>query len=104
MELGNGKKKLMVTAGGTDALTNILDLDTLEWKTGLDLPNAAIHAASVPYKNTFLVVGGNDGGFLDTIYEFHPETEVWITRSETLMTARHAHTAFLVPDSAVNCS
>ena len=96
--------------GGKDGAkldsTEILDLETLEWTQGPDLPESISYTASVPLKYTFLVVGGRkaDNSKSNSIFEFDFEGMRWITRSETLVNARDSLTAFLVPDNAVNCS
>ena len=94
------------SANGVLQSTEILDLDTMQWSAGPNLPGPRYDAASVPYKNTFLVVGGKDGGHAvqDTIFEFDPETGDWITRIEQMTLKRSLFAAFMVPDYAVNCN
>ena len=62
-------------------------------------------ARSVPFGNTFLIVGGRNltaasrGGpreFLDTIHRFDLETEDWTLLPTRLNTAGHGMTAFSV--------
>ena len=112
VQLSNGRKKLIVTGGDSDpsssttfiSSTEILDLTTMQWTWGVSLPNPFVAATSVPYKNTFLVVGGSytTGVDYNTIYEYDPNTDNWFTRAETLTAGRSYAAAFLVPDEAVN--
>ena len=108
VEFPDGKRKLVVTGTPYVSTTEILDLDTLQWTDGPGLPFPWAYTASVPYKNTFLVIGGlgtHSGTVYSTdIYEFDPVNMNWITRSETLTQGRHSHAAFLVPDDVVNCN
>ena len=105
----------MIVTGGTDSeadgwnylkSTQILDLKSLQWTSGPDLPLIGAFGVAVPYKNTFLVVGGKDSGHAvqDTIFEFDPETGDWITRIEQMTLKRSLFAAFMVPDYAVNCN
>ncbi len=48
-------------------------------------------AASVPYGNTFLLVGGND-----EVFKFIPETEQWEEMPEKLSEGRFGVTAMLI--------
>ena len=105
----DGRRKLVVTGGRTGNTplqsTEILDLDTLQVTSGQDLPAIRYHAASVQYKNTFLVVGGMNGNdrVTDTIFEFDPENDTWIIRTERMALGRSAFAAFIVPPEHVNC-
>lgn len=66
-------------------------------------------STSVPFGDTFLIVGGksliksaNDIYFSD-ILEFNPTDETWITRPETVPNERSDLAALLVEDSILNC-
>ena len=107
-----GIQKLVVTAGfsyGTAAQlvsTEIFNLNTYQWEVtlGPNLPRQVEKGVSVPFQNTFLVVGGYDSPtYLTTIYQYDPNTEDWITRDETIL-PREVFTAFLIPDDIVTCS
>ena len=87
-----------------------MDLETLEWNsvtTTSSLPLELMSAISVPFRNSFVVVGGFDvdapSYHSTAIYEFDPDALEWITRSETLKTGRFKTAAFFVPDDAVKC-
>ena len=79
-------------------------MKSLKWTSGPDLPKTGVYGVSVPYKNTFLIVGGIFESSSKSIYQFDPNSEGWIRRSEGLQTDKRAMAAFLVPDSAVNCN
>ncbi len=63
--------------------------------------------ASVPYKDSFLLVGGyGSSEFKDSIYEFDPKTEQFrpVVGRVNLQTARRDHAALMVDvDSFPEC-
>ena len=61
-------------------------------------------ARSVPYGNSFLLVGGYVSTYVDTVYELDPDQLKWIELSQKLENARYWHAAFLVPNSLIECS
>ena len=108
----NDGTRHLVTAGGDDSYdtsTWIYDLDS-----GLDIwrPGPLLQydrSFSVPYKNTFLVVGGeqnfNPNTYSDQIWQFNddPFDEKWILRDERFSTAGLWKTPILVPDDYATC-
>lgn len=102
----NGQKKLVVAGGYRDSTTSILDLDTLTYYPGPNLPYDIYYGSSVQFGNTFLIAGGysyslsND---LDTIFEFDPSNELWIERTEKMQQGNYAMAAFMVPDGYIEC-
>lgn len=105
----DGSKHLVIAGGRNDGTSTILNLDTMTYRPGPDIPNVLelYYANSVPFGNTFLMVGGTEDGIssrLNTIYEFDTTNENWIVRPETLKTGDWAMTAFMVPDTYVQCS
>ena len=84
--------------------TEILDLESMQWTT----PDSNVHfralGASVPYKDTFLAVGGvfSETFTQFSIYEFNPLTNEWVFK-DNLSNERRYLTAFLVPDEALDC-
>ena len=112
MTYDNGTRKLVITGGEIDSslirLTEELDLQTMEWSTGQDLPMFLSQSDSVPFGRSFLVVGGkanlDDNRRKEFIYEYVRETNEWLTRAETFSAGRSDGAAFMVPDSAVDCS
>ena len=108
VEDGSGNKKLVVTGGlNGDYITTTeeLDLNTLQWSVGKDLPIGRDYGASVQFKDSFLIVAGNGpAGYTDTILEYNTDSGDWNVRSERLLSARGFHAAFLVPEEIANCS
>ena len=109
--MNDGSKKIVISGGmipgGQISLkTYLMDLDALDtWTDGPNLPQARFAGAVVPFRNTFLIVGGGRNAFYyDDILEYDVDDHVWITRPETLDLGRNGPTAFLVPDSAVDCN
>lgn len=90
---------MFVVAGGEHATTQILDLDTLVWRDGEDL--SVDYPSHVQFGNTFLVVGGTDS---DAIYEFEPDSETWITRTERLSSEKKGFTTMMVSENVVECT
>ena len=107
----DGGSKLVVS-GGYDvnstlmsSTSEILDLNTLTWTDGPDLPQQLGYGASVQFQDTFLAIGGSgNSGLTDTIYQYDYTNNVWIERSEKIPTKGLYKAIFLVPDEAVNCS
>ena len=89
--------------------TEILDLDTLTWTYGPNMPAPIRIGRTVPYKNSFIVVGGdgrwpNGAGLCNfPIYEWNINSNSWTHTGITLPTCKYSIYAFLVPDFAVNC-
>ena len=65
-----------------------------------NLPIPISDAASVQYKDTFLLVGGKTGGAdLDTTYMYEPETDSWRELEERLPEAKNDPVAMIVSRS-----
>ena len=69
--------------------------------TGNDLPIALFGAASVPYNDSFLLVGGRECGIqqLDTILLYIPESDSWVEMPSKLKTPRQLPTVIPVKQS-----
>ena len=103
LDPSTGHPSFLVTAGNT---TDILDLDTLTWSEAPALPAYIKDATSVPFGDTFLVVGGMlpDSYIADTVYEYDVQGRDWITRPERLPIARGRGTGVVVVSSnAMKC-
>ena len=108
----NGDKGILVAGGvegeGTDGLTStdFLNLETLIWVPKQSLPFDIRYGASVPFQDSFLIVGGFSigelEGYLQTVYYYDPNLDQWIL-IERMDFARERFTAFMVPDSFANC-
>ncbi len=93
-----GAPKRVVVAGGrgsggiTDKV-EVLDLSTLTWSTGPPLPIKNHYMTSLPYRNTFYLLGGHIGSkLIDPIYRCEPETGHW-----TLLPYRLSATSYDFP-------
>ena len=99
----------MIVAGGMGFTKTLksseeLDLATLTWSPGPDLPNPIAFGESVPFRNSFLIVGGSKGyRYFDVIYEYNPENKDWMQRPQRLKKERISFTAFLIPDDVAGC-
>ena len=69
-----------------------------DWHFGTDLPYVIYGGATVQLNNTFLIVGGFNGTYLDTIWTFDVVAEGWTLLNEHLTIGREFTAAFLVPD------
>ena len=101
----------MVIAGGEGEdgnhliSTEMLNLNTMIWTVGPELPLAVSRGGSVPYGDTFLVVaGGSENGPTSLIFEFDIASNNWLTRKERLSRNMYDFDAFLIPDEFVECS
>ena len=65
------------------------------------LPKSIYYAASVPYDNSFLLIGGYGSGTGDLadIYKYNPDNDEWTMLESELKTPRYRHVALLVPQS-----
>ncbi len=105
----DGKQGILVAGGvsGTDVtITHFINLETLVWEIRADLPYKMQTGASVPFKDSFLIVGGwqNNTITSDRIWYYNPVNDKWEMRDEILMQGRSHPTAFLVPDDYIFCS
>ncbi len=106
----------IIVAGGFDGSSYlssiaILDGGSNEWQTGpeLPLPFGIADSQMVEDQNGGVVlIGGRSSsvGNFDTLYQLSHggQDAVWIKMEQKMKTGRRAHTAFLVPDSSVDCS
>ena len=70
-----------------------------------NLPYSIYGAASVPYNDSFLLVGGYSYDTfeeLDTILRYIPENDVWVEMPVKLQTPRYRHTVIPVKQSIFN--
>ncbi len=95
-------------AGGKDETSaEFLDLNTLTWESKQSLPYDIDLAACVPYKDSFLMVGGYSSDrddFQRTIYYYDPTEEGWDLLVERMEFPGDRFAGFLVPDSFANCN
>ena len=96
----------MVAAGGfgDDGLvstTEIYDVDSNTWSEGTPLPVALAWAAVVPYKTTFLVIGGGKGSSSpsDKVFLYETSGEWTEMTHMKLSQPKDSVAAMLVPSS-----
>jgi N-acetylneuraminic acid mutarotase len=103
----------IIVAGGYDnshlSSIEILNEGSNEWQTGPELPFGIGYSQMVEDQNGGVVlIGGRSSSVsnLDTIYQLpHGGQDVaWTKMEQKMITGRNQHTAFLVPDSLVDCS
>ena len=95
----------MVTSGyekSTGNETEILNLDTMTWRAGPQFPalGATERGTSLPYKNSFLVIGGHTDTFQYSyeIWYFNPDRYSWEVISYMYFGREYA-TAIALPES-----
>ena len=99
----------VVIAGGSNTKkSQIVDLDTYEWRFGPDLPvfDELSMPAAVQFEDSFLVMGGwdtLDHRYQDRIFKFDPVNYEWEILPHKLQMARSSFTAILVPSSYIPC-
>ena len=99
----------IVAVGGVDTervldTVDIYTVNTGFWREANNLPIPITEAALVPYRDSFLLVGGsmNDtpgGPRLSDIYRYNAAEDEWIKLAGALKTPRSLHAAFLVSQS-----
>ena len=96
--------KLVITGGRAKKSTDELNLSSLEWNKGPDLPFHIHHGTTVQYKDTFIIVGaGSHSHYFDHILQYDVDTKDWIIREEKLSRKGFGFTAFLIPDELAQC-
>ncbi len=86
-----------------DETSEIFSFSALSWRDGPEAPGFD-YASAVQHGDTFVVVGGNHGIPLDTIYQFDNVNYEWILMSQHLDVARDGYPGVVaVPDSYVSC-
>ena len=82
----------------------ILDFGSSAWRTGPSLPFGISGASMV--EDLFggvVLIGGNNGECLDTLYQLSHANSEWILMPQKLKVARQWATAFFVRDEITNC-
>ncbi len=90
--------------GGYQSHTEIYNTATRKWRQGPTLPQRLSRMSSVQYEDTFLLVGGHNGGqYLDTIYQYNQSSETWILRPERLSAPKCEFGAVLAGPPVGDC-
>ncbi len=101
----DGTNGVLVAGGNYERRAEFLNLETLVWVPKADLPVDIHLGASVPYQDSFLIVGGIkvSSTYLDSVYYYNPNSDIW----ELIYTLDYGTAysgAFLVPDSFAYCN
>ena len=99
--------KIIVAGGSSVSSSEVIDLNDIAsgWSFTGSLPQSLGYGASVPFKDSFLIVGGFTGAQRSVhVYEFDVFADSWITRDERMATDRQVLTAFLIPDNIARCT
>ena len=101
----------MVAGGNRDngkihtSTVELLNLDTLEWSEGPDLPINLADAASVVYEDSLYVFGGvtDDNEKSDKIFRFDVGGMVWYEQATTLSNPRARIAGVLTTAKSLGC-
>jgi len=105
---GSGSKEVVVAGDyyiSDDDSVELYSFAEETWRTGNSLPYGIGGAASVPYNDSFILVGGGDydtGEYLDTIIKYVPEDDSWLEMPAKLQTPKAYHTVIPVKQSIFN--
>jgi hypothetical protein len=107
------QKMSIIVAGGNDenllSSVEILDEGSNVWRAGPELPFGIRYSQMVEDQNgAAVLIGGSSSAVekLDTLYQLpHGGLDAaWTKMAQKLKTGRYWHSAFLVPDTSVDCS
>jgi hypothetical protein len=95
------------TSSGYSDLVEIYNVDNDDWEFHFawSFPQAFAWATSVPFRGTFLIVGGFESAVaaFDTVYEFDAENRGWIEREEKLSEGLFLMAAMIVDANTFTC-
>jgi hypothetical protein len=104
----------IIVAAGYDGSSRLSSVEILhegsnEWQTGPEHPSEIVGSQMVEDQNGGVVlIGGRSSSDdkLDTLYQLPNggQDAVWTKMEQKMKTGRGDHTAFMVPDSSVDCS
>ena len=98
----------ILVTGGEDnkTMSDFLDLETLTWQPKAPLPFEINRGTSVPYHESFLILGGRDDRGIehDEILYYDPIDDEWIVLEQKLAKPKMYFSAFTVPDSYIQCA
>jgi hypothetical protein len=103
-----GQSYIVVVGGNSNVnmkTTEILDIDTMVWKSRPDLPNNhnQWHGAMISFNNSLILFGGffND---MTTLYQLSSINGTWMEMEQKLTNeAPNGLFAFLIPDEYTTC-
>ncbi len=107
MTYPDGSQGILYAAGGVSTESFFLNLRTLTWEPKAEVPFPVANGVSVPFLDSFLIVGGydyNEHEYLYSILYYNPALDQWDTLDQSTQYAHSKCAAFLVPDSFANCT
>ena len=100
-------ESFIVVAGGSNGdyvdVVEMLSLENpVEWMEGPEIPTSTFQSSSIQLRDRFMITGGNNGFFRDSVYEFGVDLKWHVKKS--LKKGRNSHVMFAIPDEWANCS
>ena len=102
--LARDPARILIVGGNTrvaeeDNRSEVFNLQRGEWEVGPEIPGlyALSGSVSVPYGDTFLLVGGYETTVLDKIFQYDPVNNEFFEREERLAVARGSHAVIPFP-------
>ena len=88
----------------SDGSSEFYNFDTNQWTFGPSLVGELSYGASVPYKNSFLLVAGQNNGYVDSIIFYNPETQEFEELDESIDIGRLSNPAVMIAEDVVPCT
>jgi len=108
--LPDGRKEVIVVDACHNTNTvESFDLESRRWKREDNFPFATALCAptegTIPFKNSFLVIGGHKGDGVDSknIFWFNPKTRGWHKMPVELREPGHYMAAMILDETTINC-
>ena len=99
---GSGNRHVIAAGSSYNPYKSVEKYNVLEdnWTFGNDLPFEVIGADSVPYGDTFALVGGEiDGQYSDAVMIYKPTDDSWVVMEGALKTPKYLPTVIPVKRS-----
>ena len=92
-------QSILITGGSTNS-TEQFDFQTMSWSKSTDLPYEIASGVTLPYKDSFVIIGGHDTDYTNTksILFYDNLSNKWEILDVELEIGRADFTAFYVPD------
>ena len=108
----NGDKEYIIMAGGQDTLiTELLDIMTMKFIQGPDLPFKMDWAASLQFDSSFVIVGGEHIGYCskagmcissNALFEVNIENNIWEVLDQSLDLPRSKHIVLRIDNEEIS--
>ena len=95
----NGTQAIVVAGGRREFTSEILVIGDTFFKPGPNVDEDFGFGISVQFRDSFIIVGGDDPNGLSDIYGYDTESEDFVRLPQNLETARNDCAAFMVPES-----